>query len=56
MPRKAKSLMDSPEYKQVFKTRLNPDSQLLVNGKPNKVVNTTLPVLVLLLQDGELIY
>ena len=25
--RKAKSLMDSPEYKQVFKTRLNPDSQ-----------------------------
>ena len=25
--RKAKSLMDSPEYKQVFQTRLNPDSQ-----------------------------
>ena len=25
--RKAKALMDSPEYKQVFKTRLNPDSQ-----------------------------
>jgi predicted phage terminase large subunit-like protein len=25
--RKAKTLMDSPEYKQVFKTRLNPDSQ-----------------------------
>ena len=25
--RKAKALMDSPEYKSVFKTRLNPDSQ-----------------------------
>ena len=25
--RKAKQLMDSPEYKEVFKTRLNPDSQ-----------------------------
>ena len=25
--RKAKSLMDSPEYKEVFETRLNPDSQ-----------------------------
>jgi len=56
--RKAKTLMDSPEYKQVFSTRLREDSQaagkldlektvkLRVNGKQNRAVNIMQPVLV----------
>ena len=44
--RKAKQLMDSPEYKEVFQTRLKEDSHKLpVNGKHNKVVNIMLLVL-----------
>ena len=44
--RKAKNLMDSQEYKEVFKTRLREDSsRRRVNGKQNKAVNTTQPVL-----------
>ena len=38
--RKAKTLMDDPIYKQVFKTRLREDSvKQLVNGKLNRAVN-----------------
>ena len=53
--RKAKQLMDTPEYKEVFKTRLKKILRLLVNGKPNKVVNIMLPVLDLQLQVVVLI-
>ena len=38
--RKAKTLMDSPEYKKVFETRLEKTRKPRVNGKQNKVVNT----------------
>jgi hypothetical protein len=54
--RKAKQLMDSPEYKEIFQTRLKKILKLLVNGKPNKVENIMLPVLVLQLLDGVLIF
>jgi hypothetical protein len=55
--RKAKQLMDSPEYKEVFQTRLKEDShELLVNGKHNKVENIMLLVLDLQLLDGVPIY
>ena len=38
--RKAKNLMDSEEYKQVFKTRLREDSHRpRVSGKLNRAVN-----------------
>ena len=53
--RKAKALMDSPEYK-VFKTRLKKMRKLQVNGKHNKVVNIMLLVLDLQLQEEELTY
>ena len=43
--RKAKQLMDSPEYKEVFQTRLKKILKLQVNGKHNKVVNIMLLVL-----------
>ena len=48
--RKAKALMDSPEYKEVFQTRLKKILKLQVNGKHNKVVNTMLLVADLQLQ------
>jgi hypothetical protein len=44
--RKAKNLIDSPEYQEIFKTRLKKIHKPRVNGKPNKAVNTTQPVLV----------
>ena len=46
--RKAKTLIDSPEYQQIFKTRLREDSvKPRVNGKLNKVVNIMQRVLAL---------
>ena len=40
--RKAKTLIDSPEYQQMFKTTLREDSQAAVNGKPRKAEILTL--------------
>ena len=54
--RKAKQLMDSPEYKEVFKQDSKKIHKLLVNGKHNKAVNIMLPVLDLQLLDGVLTY
>ena len=37
--RKAKTLIDSPEYQKVFNTRLEKIHKLRVNGKPSKEVS-----------------
>ena len=43
--RKAKTLMDSPEYKGILKQDYERTVKQLVNGKPNKVENIMQPVL-----------
>ena len=54
--RKAKALMDSPEYKKYFKQDSKKILKLQVNGKHNKVVNIMQLVLDLQSQVVVLIY
>ena len=54
--RKAKTLIDSAEYQQMFKTTLREDSQAAGNGKPRKAVSITRPVLDQPLLDGARIF